>query len=133
MAQSTSAVAFGRERQERPGSKAPVRPSTVARAHLTFRRRPAAQQVRCRSSRLPVVRHPGKDEGGEMTKQSMREEAERLVKEAMDRKAVAVKQGKTRIDARCGKCGAPNRVSADPGQVRVSYTCKECGEKQRTL
>ena len=68
-----------------------------------------------------------------MTKQSMREEAERLVKEAMDRKAVAVKQGKTRIDARCGKCGAPNRVSADPGQVRVSYTCKECGEKQRTL
>ena len=46
-----------------------------------------------------------------MSKQSMREETERLVKEAMERKAVAVKQGKTRIDAICGKCGAPNRLS----------------------
>jgi hypothetical protein len=34
-----------------------------------------------------------------MSKQSMREETERLVKEAMERKTVAVKQGKTRIDA----------------------------------
>jgi len=31
-----------------------------------------------------------------MSKQSMREETERLVKEAMERKTVAVKQGKTR-------------------------------------
>jgi RNase P subunit RPR2 len=68
-----------------------------------------------------------------MSKQSMREEAERLVKEAMARKTVAVKQGKTRVDATCGKCGAPNRVSAAPGQVRVPYTCKECGDKQKTL
>ena len=34
-----------------------------------------------------------------MSKQSMREETERLVKEAMERKTVAVKQGETRIDA----------------------------------
>ncbi len=68
-----------------------------------------------------------------MSKQSMREETERLVKEAMQRKAIAVKQGKTRIDAKCGKCGAPNRVLAAPGQVRVPYTCKECGAKQKTL
>ena len=64
-----------------------------------------------------------------MSKQSMREETERLVKEAMERKTVAVKQGKTRIDAICGKCGAPNRVR----QIRVAYTCKECGDKQKTL
>ena len=68
-----------------------------------------------------------------MSKQSMREETERLVKEAMERKTVAVKQCKTHIDAVCGKCGVPNRVSAAPGQVRVAYTCKECGDKQKTL
>jgi transposase-like protein len=68
-----------------------------------------------------------------MSKEKMREETERLVKEALERKAVTIKQGKTRIEAKCGKCGAPNRVSAAPGQVRVSYTCKECGDKQRTL
>jgi RNase P subunit RPR2 len=68
-----------------------------------------------------------------MSKQSMREEAERLVKEAMERKTVAVKHGNTRIDATCGKCGAANRISAEPGQVRVEYRCKECGHKQKTL
>ena len=68
-----------------------------------------------------------------MSKQEMRDEAERLVREAMERKSVTVKQGDTRIEAKCGKCGAPNRVSAAPGQLRVAYTCKECGEKQRTL
>ncbi len=69
-----------------------------------------------------------------MSKQSMRDEAERLVKEAMERKTVTIKQGKTRIEAKCGKCGAPNRVSAAPGRdFRVEYTCKECGDKQRTL
>ena len=68
-----------------------------------------------------------------MSKQSMREETERLVKEALERKTVTVKRGQTRIEATCGKCGAPNRVSAAPGQVRVPFTCKECGEKQKTL
>ena len=68
-----------------------------------------------------------------MSKQSMREETERLVKEAMERKTVAVKQGMTRIETICGKCGAPNRVLAAPRQVRVPYTCKECGDKQKTL
>jgi predicted RNA-binding Zn-ribbon protein involved in translation (DUF1610 family) len=68
-----------------------------------------------------------------MSKEAARAEAERLVKEAMERKTVSIKQGKTRIETTCGKCGAPNRVSADSGQVRVEYTCKECGHKQRTL
>jgi hypothetical protein len=69
----------------------------------------------------------------EMSKESMREEAERLVKEAMERKTVAIKQGNTRIETKCGKCGAPNRVTAAPGETRVAYTCKECGDQQRTL
>jgi hypothetical protein len=68
-----------------------------------------------------------------MSKQSMRDEAERLVKEALERKTVAVKQGNTRIEAKCGKCGAPNRITAAPGQLRVAYTCKECGDKQVSL
>lgn len=63
----------------------------------------------------------------------MRAEAERLIKEAMERKTVSIKQGNTRIEAVCGKCGAPNRVSAAPGQTRVEYKCKECGQPQRTL
>jgi hypothetical protein len=68
-----------------------------------------------------------------MSKQAMRDETERLVKEALERKTVTIKQGQTRIEARCGKCGAPNRVLAAPGQVRVPYTCTECGDNQKTL
>jgi ribosomal protein L44E len=68
-----------------------------------------------------------------MSKQTMRDETERLVKEALERKTVTIKQGQTRIEAKCGKCGAPNRVSAPPGRIRVPYTCKECGAKQKTL
>lgn len=68
-----------------------------------------------------------------MSKQAMREEAERLVREAMERKTVAVTKGETRIETKCGKCGAPNRVKAAPGQTRVEFACKECGHKQRAL
>ncbi len=68
-----------------------------------------------------------------MSKQQDREEAERLIKEAMERKSITVKHGDTRIDATCGKCGGKNRVSAPPGQLRVPFTCKECGHKQKTM
>jgi hypothetical protein len=68
-----------------------------------------------------------------MSKQSMREEAERLIRETMEKKAIVVKQGNTRIEATCGKCGAPNRVQAARGHVRVKFACKECGHKQETL
>jgi transposase-like protein len=67
-----------------------------------------------------------------MTKAAMREESERLVKEAMERN-VTVTQGKTRLEVKCGKCGAPNRVIAAQGETRVEYTCKDCGHKQKTL
>jgi hypothetical protein len=70
---------------------------------------------------------------GDMSKQEMREEAERLIKEAMEKKSITIKQGSTRIEAVCGKCGAPNRVSAPRGQTRVRFTCKECGQEQSTL
>ena len=68
-----------------------------------------------------------------MSKQSMREEAERLIRETMARKTIVVKQGNTRFEAVCGKCGAPNRVSAERGATRVKFACKQCGQKQETL
>jgi transposase-like protein len=68
-----------------------------------------------------------------MSKQAMREEAERLIRETMAKKALVIKQGHTRIEAVCGKCGAPNRVQAEKGATRVKYVCKQCGDKQVTL
>lgn len=46
---------------------------------------------------------------------------------------VSTGQAYTRIETKCGKCGAPNRVSAAKGETRVTFTCKECGHKQATL
>ena len=68
-----------------------------------------------------------------MSKQSLREEAERLIRESMEKKSIVVEQGTTRIEAVCGKCGAPNRVQAEKGQSRVKFACKNCGHKQETL
>jgi len=68
-----------------------------------------------------------------MDKQAMREEAERLIRETMEKRNLIVKQGNTRIEAVCGKCGGPNRLSAEKGATRVKYTCKHCGQKQETL
>ena len=68
-----------------------------------------------------------------MDKKAMRDETERLIREALERGKVTVKQGKTRIEAKCGKCGAPNRVKIPVGRNRVDYTCKECGHEQRTM
>jgi len=68
-----------------------------------------------------------------MSQQSMREEAERLIRETMEKKTIVVKQGNTRIEAVCGKCGAPNRVQAARGETRAKFVCKNCGQKQETL
>jgi transposase-like protein len=66
-------------------------------------------------------------------KQAMREEAERLIREAMAKKPIAIKQGDTRIQTTCGKCGAANKVTAAKGTSRVRFTCKECGHQQTTI
>lgn len=68
-----------------------------------------------------------------MSKQAMREESERLVREAMEKKSVAIKKVDTRIEAKCGKCGVINKVTAAPGETRVKYKCKECGHQQSAL
>ena len=38
-----------------------------------------------------------------MSKEAMRAEADRLIKEAMEKKAITIKQGDTRIEATCGR------------------------------
>jgi DNA-directed RNA polymerase subunit RPC12/RpoP len=67
-----------------------------------------------------------------MSKEAMREESKRLVEEAMARN-VPITRGKTQLEIKCIKCGAPNRVMAEPGQSRVNFTCKDCGHKQTSL
>jgi hypothetical protein len=48
-----------------------------------------------------------------LSKQSLREEAERLIRESMEKKSIVIKQGDTRIEAVCA--------------------CKNCGQQQETL
>lgn len=68
-----------------------------------------------------------------MSKEAMRTETERLIKEAMARKSVTITEGETRIETHCGKCGALNRIKAPRRQARVEYACKECGYKQKAI
>jgi hypothetical protein len=68
-----------------------------------------------------------------MDKKAMRDEADRLMREALARNTIVVKQGDTRILATCGKCGASHKTKAPKGVARVKYTCKECGHTQATL
>src|SRR5688572_26653563 len=56
--------------------------------------------------------------GHDMSKQAQREEAERLIREAMEKKALSVTKGNTRVEATCGKCGAKNRVQLEAGETR---------------
>jgi len=61
----------------------------------------------------------------------MREEAERLIREAMERKPIVVKQGDTRINATCGKCGAPNRVSASKERPASHSSARNADRSKR--
>jgi tRNA(Ile2) C34 agmatinyltransferase TiaS len=66
------------------------------------------------------------------SKQELRAESERLVKEAMERK-LTIQQIKSRKDAQCGKCGAVTRVNIEAGKSRAEFKCKECGHQQMSL
>ena len=68
-----------------------------------------------------------------MSKESDRANLERMMREAMEKKSIAIKKGDTRLEMKCGKCGAPNRVKLAPGESRTKFTCKECGHQQSTL
>jgi peptide subunit release factor 1 (eRF1) len=68
-----------------------------------------------------------------MSKEADRANLERLVREAMEKKAIAIKKGDTRQEIKCGKCGVANKVKMPPGETRTKFTCKECGHQQNTL
>ncbi len=55
-----------------------------------------------------------------MSKQEMRDEAERLVKEAMERKILTIKQGNTRIEA--AAANAARRTASPPRRARPAST-----------
>src|SRR5262249_58185520 len=82
--------------------------------------------VKRTTASLDLLRRQG------VSKQAMRDEADRLVKEALQRNVV-VKEGETHIAVKCRKCGAPNRISAARGEARVAFTCEWCKEKQATV
>jgi transposase-like protein len=67
------------------------------------------------------------------SKQQNREELDRLVKEALERRTVTVTKVDGRREETCGKCGAQNRVKIPVGETRVTYKCKECGHEQKTM
>ena len=55
-----------------------------------------------------------------MSKQAMREETERLIREAMEKKSLSIKKGNTRIETKCGevrcrqsRVGSPRRGPAE--------------------
>ena len=68
-----------------------------------------------------------------MSKEADRANLERMMREAMEKKTVAIKKGETRVEAKCGKCGVANKVKLAPGETRAKFTCKECGQQQNTL
>ena len=67
------------------------------------------------------------------SKQESREETDRLVKEALERGSASMTKVAGRREEKCGKCGAPNRVTIPVGEIRVAYKCKWCGDQQKTI
>jgi tRNA(Ile2) C34 agmatinyltransferase TiaS len=67
-----------------------------------------------------------------LSKEELRAQSERAMKEAMERKLV-IKQLDTRKEAKCGKCGGTTRVNMEAGKNRTQFKCKECGHSQMTL
>src|SRR6516162_3573551 len=65
-----------------------------------------------------------------MSKDAMRQESERLVREAMARN-VTITRGKTRLDVKCSQCGAPNRVTAEVGQGRWNTPARNAATNKR--
>ena len=64
---------------------------------------------------------------------AMREETERLVKEAMEHKAIAIMRGRTRIESKCAKRGALNRVVGGPRAGSGAVHVQAMRRKDRTF
>jgi hypothetical protein len=66
-----------------------------------------------------------------MSKEAMRAEADRLIKEAMEKKAITIKQGDTRIEATCGKCGGKIASRRRRGSFACRSPARNAGTSSR--
>ena len=67
-----------------------------------------------------------------VSKQELRVQSERALKEAMERK-LTIQQVNPRKEVQCGKCGGKTKVNFEPGKERAEFNCKECGHLQMSL
>jgi Zn finger protein HypA/HybF involved in hydrogenase expression len=67
-----------------------------------------------------------------VTKEELRAQSERAMKEAMERK-LTIKQVDSRKEVQCGKCGGKNKITIEAGATRAKFKCKECGVEQTSL
>ena len=67
-----------------------------------------------------------------VTKEELRAQSERAIKEAMERK-LTIKQIDSRKEVQCGKCGGKTKINIENGKVRAKFKCKECGAEQTSL
>jgi tRNA(Ile2) C34 agmatinyltransferase TiaS len=67
-----------------------------------------------------------------VSKQELRAQSERAMKEAMERK-LTIQQVSPRKEVQCGKCGGKTKVNFETGQARAEFKCKECGHEQMSL
>jgi hypothetical protein len=67
-----------------------------------------------------------------VTKEELRAQSERAIKEAMERK-LTINKIDSRKEVQCGKCGGKNKINIEAGKARAKFTCKECGVEQTSL
>jgi len=67
-----------------------------------------------------------------VTKEELRAQSERAIKEAMERK-LTINKIDSRKEVQCGKCGGKTKINIEIGKARAKFTCKECGVEQTSL
>jgi hypothetical protein len=67
-----------------------------------------------------------------VTKEELRAQSERAIKEAMERK-LTINKIDSRKEVQCGKCGGKTKINIEIGKVRAKFKCKECGVEQTSL
>ena len=67
-----------------------------------------------------------------VTKEELRAQSERAIKEAMERK-LTINKIDSRKEVQCGKCGGKTKINIETGKVRAKFICKECGVEQTSL
>jgi tRNA(Ile2) C34 agmatinyltransferase TiaS len=67
-----------------------------------------------------------------VSREELRAQSEAAMKEVAERK-LEINHLDSRKEVKCGKCGAPNKITIEMGQSRGQFKCKECGAEQNSL